>query len=238
MSETCRLQWDRQWQDGTVSRRVRYQRGGGPWREVGSIDELPPDVRRAYEQVRGLAADKPSDDRVSVVEEVRRRRMRRRRPTRSREVDRTLALDHPWFDGFFLLILPVAVMGIAWYAWPGLSDGGWSAVGSWLMLGVAATLAYFGLCVLVNVTEYRIEDGWLSVRHGPLPWPGNVRIPTDRILQISTRVHHSRHHLSYSLWATVAGRSSVRLAEGIRSPDEARSVERAIERHLGIEDWS
>jgi hypothetical protein len=29
----------------------------------------------------------------------------------------------------------------------------------------------------------------------------------------------------------------VQLADGIETPAEARSIERAIERHLGIEDW-
>jgi len=232
MSKTYRLQWDREFKGESVSTRVRYRRTGGEWCEVDSTDDLPPDVRRAYEHVR-----KMTEFDADSVGDTPRLRFRRRRPTRSREVDRTLYLDHPWLDVFILLMVPIAAIYSAYLAWPGLLAGGWTALGSWLLLVFAAAMSYYGLCVLLNVTEYRIEEGWLKVRHGPLPWPGNVQIPTDQILQISTRVQHSRYSLSYSLWATVAGRHPVRLAEGIQTAAEAGSIERAIERHLGIEDW-
>ena len=50
-------------------------------------------------------------------------------------------------------------------------------------------------------------------------------------------MHRTRHATTYTLSATLAGAPSVQLAEGLNTAAEARSIERAIERHLGIEDW-
>lgn len=245
MAKTYRLQWDRTFREGSASQRIRYQRRGEPWCEVGSVDELPEDLRQALEHARGrhdsLTEDlsRTADDFVSAETFAvgRRRRRLRRRKIHAREIDRTLFLDHPWFNGFTLFCIAVAAPYMGYLAWGGIQEGGLTAWASGTMLALAAVLAYFGLCVLLNSTEFRIDDDRLTVRHGPLPWPGSRKIPVDRIVQISTRMHRSRHSLTFSLTASLAGGMPVRLAEGINTFAEAKSIERAIERHLRIEDW-
>jgi len=241
MAETYRLQWDRDVHgEGNRSERIRYRRGRGAWCDVSSVDDLPEDIRRAVDQARGVAdslEDEPPN--LRDADGVRRRfkvRRRARRPTRAREIDRTLYLDHPWFDGLLLVMIAIAAPSMAYQSWKGLDEGGGVTLAAGMMLALSALLAYYGLCVLVNATEYRVDDEWLTVKHGPLPWPGARKIPVDHIAQLSTLAHRSRHSLTYSLWASVLGRPPVRLAEGINTFAEARSVERAIERHLGIED--
>ncbi len=166
-----------------------------------------------------------------------RNRFGRRPPTQAREIDRTLVLDHPWFNGWTLLTTVIAAPYIAYTAWQGLHAGGWISLFGGVMLALATLMAYYGACVLVNSTEFRVDEKLLTVRHGPLPWFGKRSIPVDRIMQLSTKIHRTRHALTYRLTATLVDSAPIELAEGINTAAEARSIERAIERHLGIEDW-
>src|SRR5690606_18081521 len=109
------------------------------------------------------------------------------------EIDRTLYLDQPWFNGLTLFCIAVAAPYLGYTGWKDVGKEGILATAAWALLALAALLAYYGLCVLVNTTAFRVDDDWLTVKHGPLPWFGARKIPVDRITQLSTRMHHSRH---------------------------------------------
>jgi hypothetical protein len=197
--ETCRLQWDRQFagQRGRASR-IRYQLGAGRWREVDSPDELPENVRRLYDELQSRAADLADGTDAgpgSADSGLTRTRHipHRRRPARAREIDRSLFLDHPWFSPGTLFCCTVTTGLFFWIAWTEFDQTAAGRFGSWAFTLLGAFFGYYSLCLLLNSTEFKVDDEWLSVRHGPLPWFGNRQLPVDRIQQISTRVHSSRH---------------------------------------------
>ncbi|MEZ6053037.1 MAG: hypothetical protein R3C02_16880 [Planctomycetaceae bacterium] len=234
MSDTYRLQWDRELHGPRAGEtRLRYRRRGGDWIEVGSIEDLPDAVRAAYERARGLEAT--TTRRRTSAEYAR--RVKRRSPVQAREIDRTLYIDHPWFNGCSVVMFLIAVPYLAYLSWQDVGQGGWQGLLGGSMLALTAGLTYYGLCLLVNSTEFQVDNEFLKVSHGPLPWYGNRRIPVKDIIQLSTRMHRSRHDLHYSIYATLRNGGVVRVLEYADTEAEARSIERAIERHLGIEDW-
>ncbi len=234
MSETFRLQWDRELHgERAGTRRIRFRRQGGEWAEVDSIDELPEDVRAAYEKSRGTT--EPDVQQGSGVHRVR--PIRHRKLPQTREIDRTLYIDHPWYNGCMVVMFLIAVPYMAYISWDGIGQGGWISVGGVLMFALTSFLAYYGLCLIVNSTEFRVDGEFLTVRHGPLPWYGHRTIPVNEIVQLSTHMHRSRNNIHYSIRAMLRNGRSVQVLEYADTEAQARSIERAIERHLGIEDW-
>jgi len=53
--------------------------------------------------------------------------------------------------------------------------------GAVVMMLVGVVFAYFALAAAVNRVTLRLDGQWLTVRRGPVPQPGNVRIDTASI---------------------------------------------------------
>lgn len=51
-------------------------------------------------------------------------------------------------------------------------------------VGIGLCLTYATLAGFVNRTTFGVGDGELVIRHGPLPWPGNRRLPAAALRQI------------------------------------------------------
>ena len=91
-----------------------------------------------------------------------------------------------------------------------------------------------------------MADGILSVRHGPLPWRGNLDLPTDGIEQLfcqnKLRTNrdsdgHTTTSRQYEVHAVIHGQKQ-KLLGGLHEADQALFVEQRLERFLGIEDRS
>ncbi len=230
MSETYRLQWDRDLHgEKAVTRRIRFRRTGGEWSEVDSIEELPADVRVAYQKSRG-STEATEEQAVTRVQAPR---LRRRPAVQTREVDRTLYIDHPWYNGCVVVMFLIAVPYLGYISWDGIRQGGWTSVIGVLMFALTTLMGYYGLCLLVNSTEFRVDGEFLTVRHGPLPWYGHRTIPVPDIVQLSTLYHSTNKSSYYTLHATLRNGRSIQLLEHAETEAQARS----IERHLGITDW-
>lgn len=111
-------------------------------------------------------------------------------------------------------------------------------------VAVGAGLTYFSLAGCLNSTVIRVADGIVSLRHGPLPWLGNVELPTDSIEQIycQNKLRKSRNDdgrtttsMQYEVHAVVGGQKQ-KLLGGLSEADHALFVEQRLERFLGIED--
>ncbi|HLQ46343.1 MAG TPA: hypothetical protein VK137_16485, partial [Planctomycetaceae bacterium] len=82
------------------------------------------------------------------------------------------------------------------------------------------------------------------VRHGPVPWKGNLDLATDGIEQIycQRKINRSRSDDGDISTSTrfevhaVAGAQKVKLLSGLQEADHALFVEQRLERFLGIED--
>lgn len=106
--------------------------------------------------------------------------------------------------------------------------------------GAGLFLAYTGLTKLLNKTRVEVSFGHLSVRHGPLPWPGSLDLPIDGLEQfhvVSRRVQTKNG--SRTAWDVVVDRTDgarVDVLRDVESSARAYAIERELEQHLGIVD--
>ncbi len=118
----------------------------------------------------------------------------------------------------------------------------------WIMIvfpvahvAIGAGLTYFVIACFVNRTWISLDGGRLSVRHRPLPWPGNVEIDSSEIDQLYCKrdVHHGSKGgttVNYSLHAVLKGGRKQQLLSGVDEDDHVRFLEQQIEQRLGLAD--
>lgn len=120
----------------------------------------------------------------------------------------------------------------------------------WLMLlfpvvhvTVGLGLLYFTLAGLLNRTVVEAERGHaLTVRHGPLPWPGAVALETSSVVQLfvtaTRRVDRDGDpRTTYALAALTKAGARVPVLRTVGLPlEDALFLEQELERHLGLRD--
>lgn len=165
-----------------------------------------------------------------------------------------LTIQQSWFQWGLIFLLFFA---IAWdsflVGWYSMFAGGGGPPGMFGVVffvfpiahvAVGVGLTYFVLAGFLNSTVIRVADGMLSVRHGPLPWRGNLDLPTDGIEQIycQNKLHRSRDDdghtttsMQYEVHAVIGGQKT-KLLSGLQEADHALFVEQRIERFLKLVD--
>ncbi|MFZ5446598.1 MAG: hypothetical protein ACOZQL_41810 [Myxococcota bacterium] len=101
---------------------------------------------------------------------------------------------------------------------------------------VGVGLGYYVLTLLFNSTTVRLGEGTLSVRHGPLWWPGKRDFPAREIQQLFVvEKRGSKGSRSYEVCALLRDSRRVTL---VKADDEqkARFLEVKLEQSLGIVD--
>lgn len=170
-----------------------------------------------------------------------------------------LTIRHRWFQWAFLFLLFFAIawdsflMGWYWMLTSGPFGGHDGMPGPFKLIffvfpiahvAVGIGLTYFVLAGFLNSTVIRVADGMLSVQHGPLPWRGNLDVPTDGIDQIycQNKLHKSRDDdghtttsMQYEVHAVIGGQKT-KLLSGLHEADHALFVEQQLERFLNLED--
>ena len=117
--------------------------------------------------------------------------------------------------------------------------------GPWIMIvfpichvGIGIGLTYNVLCGYFNRTKISLTPSELLVRHGPLPWLGNRRLPTDKITQLYCQESFSRNQRSYrrqfQLNASLSDGTTISLVKGLLFPEEAKFLEYTLEQKLAI----
>jgi predicted Zn finger-like uncharacterized protein len=160
------------------------------------------------------------------------------------ETARGLRIVRRWFAPGFLIL---ALFCIAWDSflvfWYFMAFANWNWMAILfpiLHLAIGVGLTYTALTGFVNRTVITVEDGQLTVRHGPLPWPGNRRLSTAEIGQLFTEQNLQRsnngQNFTYRLCAVMNdGRKEVVLA-GSEEMDDMLFLEQRLEAELGIKD--
>jgi hypothetical protein len=147
-----------------------------------------------------------------------------------------------WFSAGALIMIPFTLFwnGILLGMGVGVSDG--LKHPERLLLGLAVphvwigfALAYATVASLLNRTEITLEEAHLVVRHGPLPWLGNRRIPVGELEQLFVVERRSRG-TRYELCALLRDGKKKVLLSGLDSEDKARFLEARLEAVLGIVD--
>jgi hypothetical protein len=108
-------------------------------------------------------------------------------------------------------------------------------------VAVGLGLLYFCLLVLFNRTVVRVSYGELELTHGPLPVPGNHRVPVDEIAQLYIRHEHKQGNQgstshTYPLIARLKSGQDLKLLPTNSELNVARALEQLVEEHLGIRD--
>ena len=82
--------------------------------------------------------------------------------------------------------------------------------------------------------------GQLTIRHGPLPWPGNHTLNSADIEQLfcQEKFRQGKHGGSYTyeVHAVLTDGTKKELVSGLDDADQAIFIEQQLEDHLGIED--
>jgi hypothetical protein len=136
------------------------------------------------------------------------------------------------WDGFLLLFYSTALFG--------KPANAHVLVPLWFPLGHLAAgvvVTYTTICGFVNTTRIAIESGVLSVRHGPLPWPGNRVVAIASIAQLFCKEHvGNKGARSYSVNALLTDGTTSKVLKGLTDAEQALYVEQIIEKRLGIVD--
>ena len=149
-----------------------------------------------------------------------------------------------WSPGvLFLLLFAVFWNGfmVFWIAGASVAGGGVAALFSVPFLLVGAGLAYVSICGIVNTTTLTVDRQTLTVRHAPMPWPGNKLLSSDRIGQLYCRskVTHTRNNapqVRYELHAVLADGGRTKVLGGLPEEDQVLWLEQELERFLKIQD--
>jgi len=101
-------------------------------------------------------------------------------------------------------------------------------------------LIYIVIAGCLNKTLIRAGLGELSIRHGPLPDPGNKQLLTDTIEQLycKEKIHRGRNSISttYEVHAVTSDGKHEKLLTGLDESEQALYLEQEIARYLGITD--
>lgn len=150
-----------------------------------------------------------------------------------------------WFTPLFVFL---AFFCITWNSflvfWYSIAFAGGTP---WIMkvfplahVAVGVGLTYFTLAGFLNTTSVRVENGRLSVAHGPLPWKGNREFDGQDIAQLycKERVHHNKNgtSTSYELWAVRKDGASFKLLGAGSDSEQSLFLEQHLERALKLKD--
>jgi hypothetical protein len=106
-----------------------------------------------------------------------------------------------------------------------------------LHVAVGVSLTYTVLAGFLNRTRVEVSPGGeLSVRHFPLPWVRNRRIPPGQIEQLFCEESSWRNNnrRTFHLSAALVGGGKVCLLSSFHDPGEVKFLEQQIERQLRI----
>ncbi len=158
-----------------------------------------------------------------------------------------LTITKRWFGYGVLFLIMFAIIWdgflIVWY---GMAFAGGAPTIAILfpLLHVAAGIGitYTAITGLVNSTVLKINDNALTIKHGPLPWPGNKTVDVTDIEQFyvkqSAHTKDGNTTYSYMVRAKSSTGKDIKILKipNWKDADEALKIERLIENHLGIKD--
>ncbi|MEM6368150.1 MAG: hypothetical protein AAF851_07575 [Myxococcota bacterium] len=106
-------------------------------------------------------------------------------------------------------------------------------------IAVGLGVGWYTLCGFLNRTTITAGWGKLKIRHGPLPWPGNVELDGRSVdqLWVTEQLRRSRTtHRRFFRLHLRTGRGEERRLLDFENERQALYVEQQIERALGIKD--
>ncbi|MEM7168264.1 MAG: hypothetical protein AAF581_22650 [Planctomycetota bacterium] len=155
-----------------------------------------------------------------------------------------LKITRRWFGPRVIFLVAVTVLwtgfGLVW-------NGGALARGEWVFslagaayVAVGLGLAYFSLAGIFNTTEIVVANGRIGVRHGPIPWLGNISLRAAKPKQLYAKRKLRRHQHgadeSFEIYVITTSGRHTRILRGLPTIKQAVFIEQQIEGFLDIED--
>lgn len=156
-----------------------------------------------------------------------------------------VVLTRRWLSAKYYLLLVFSIVWntflVGWYAAVTAADAPLLfKLFPILHVAVGVGLTYSVVCGFVNRTRIAADGETLTVRHGPLPWPGAREIPARELAQLYTieKVSQSRNGESrdYRVQARLRSGADVKLVSGLAGVEQALFIEQELEAFLGITD--
>jgi hypothetical protein len=145
-----------------------------------------------------------------------------------------------------LVAIPIAIFAVAWdgflVAWySGVLSQSNLPIGMVVLplahVAVGLVLPYMALVFLLNSIVVEVAEGVLTVRHRPLPFPGNRTFSAVDIRQLFCVARTGRKGgVTYDVMAQLASGRETRVVPGFWTDREARFLEQRIESRLGLTD--
>jgi hypothetical protein len=158
-----------------------------------------------------------------------------------KQADR-VTLSRRWFSWTSVLMAPICILfDSAVIGTCALTARGDLALLALILLlpGIllALWISYYALARFVNRTVVTLTTGGLSIRHGPLPWPGNRSFPIHHVKEFCCEKRTSRDYAgqvseSYTLSAVLEDGRRVDLLRKIGSPAAAHILEQQVTNRL------
>jgi hypothetical protein len=158
---------------------------------------------------------------------------------------RDLVIVRRWFTWVYIFLAFFSVVWngflVFWYGMAFVSDAPLAfKLFPVLHVAVGVGLTYLTFAGFVNSTTFTVERDHLTVRHGPLPWRGNLDVSTGRLEQLfcTEQVIQGRNGTTvrYGVDAVLKDGTQLKVASGLDEREQALYIEQAIEKHLGIVD--
>lgn len=158
-----------------------------------------------------------------------------------------IMITRRWFSFVVLFLIPFCIVWdsflVFWYSKALSENAPWiMAVFPLIHVAVGVGLTYFTLATLFNTTGIQAGQGKLSIAHGPLPWMGNLELPTRDIQQLfgKEKINRGKNgpNYQYELWASMQdGRTRKLLGTGL-TMEQTLYLEQKLESALGLKDRS
>ena len=160
-----------------------------------------------------------------------------------KELNGNLEIKMSWFTWINLFLTFFAIFWnsfmIAWFAFS-ISSGKWGfALFGTIHAGVGFYLLYMVVAKYINSTTVIIDSNELSVKIGPLPWPGNHSVKLSDIIQLYSKCVVSQGKnstVSYEVHSILKNGTHLCLIKSLEDNDQALYFEQKIEEKLHITD--
>ena len=160
-----------------------------------------------------------------------------------------LIIVRNWFKKSFLLY---AIIGVIWlgssiaylisplFEPTGFVPSEFHAIVTYPFILLDVTLTYYLLAGFLNRTVISLQAYKLKIRHGPLPWIGNLKMSTHLVEQLyCQRITHPQkngYSFTYEVIVVLADGKTRKLVSGLPEQDQALYIEQEIEKYLQIKD--
>lgn len=135
-----------------------------------------------------------------------------------------------FWDGFMIVWFSIAI-----------SQQQWMMAAFGTIHGIVGLgLLYYVLAGYLNRTIMTVNRSLFTIKHTPIPWPGNRLLNPLEITQLycKEQMHRNKSSVSYTyeVHAVLKNNERAKLIFGLDSSEQALYIEQEIERFLNIED--